>query len=365
MAVVSPNERQILASIWNHENLTRAALTARMEITQQSVHRLLSTLQTDGLVLFGPLVPPSYKGKPSPSLLLNPRFACTIGVSIDTDAAGVACMDFAGGHISRRIRIAELSVIEVLDRIDAVVDELLEISRFTRDDVLGIGFAISGFVVEGTRYNPPDPLAEWASIELGPYVADHFGIATWTENTANAAALAEAMFGAGRAYSDFIYLSFNYGLGAGVIVGGELLRGGHGNAGELSGMFTEDEAENRPALRSLVDMLREQGGTVRTIEDLTEACDPIVPAVTSWLDRVTPHHNRIVNVLASTVDPQAIVFGGQIPAKLADALIARTRFYSKPRHGIVRKMPNLVVSRLGTESAAIGAACLPLKSAVF
>ncbi len=81
-ALASHNERQMLSRLWLEPEETRASLTARMELTQQSVHRLLGALHQDGMILFGPLIPPRHKGKPSPRLLLNPRFGCALGVSL-------------------------------------------------------------------------------------------------------------------------------------------------------------------------------------------------------------------------------------------------------------------------------------------
>lgn len=363
--IVSGNERRLLSLVWRTPQIPRAALTKEIGLTQQSVHRLVGALHEDGLLLFGPLVPPEYKGKPSPALLLNPRFGCSLGVSVDTDVAGIACMDFAGGHVSRRISIAGLSRDRASDRIRDATSELLAASRFTEEDIIGLGFAISGFRMEGDRYNPPIPLAEWAEVPLAQYAADTFDIATWAENGANTAALCEAMFGAGHRFSDFAYLSFNYGFGAGFIVNGELLAGGFGNAGELGGMFDDHEMDVRPALQFLLGRLNAAGRSVSTIEDLSKDCDENDPVVRQWLDDVEPYHNRVINVLSSTMDPQAIILGGQMPKPIAEALIRRSRFFGKPRHGVYRQVPVLEISRLGTESSAIGAACLPLKECVF
>ena len=361
---VSANERRILATLWRAPDITRAELSAGLDLTQQSVHRLLAALAADGLVAIGPLVPPAWKGKPSPRLRLDAGYGCTFGISLDTDAVGVTCMDFAGRHVSRRLVGSGPSVDATLDLVDAVMDELSAEFGFGRDDVIGLGFAISGYLVEGTRYNPPDPLADWSGFDLAARVGERFGAAVWTENGANTAALCEAMFGAGGEFDDFVYVSYNYGLGAGIVVGGELLRGGHGNAGEVSGIFTAAEAAARPALGLLLDALIADGIDVRTIDDLA-ALAPNHPTVATWLERVAPQQSRLVNALAGTVDPEAIVLGGQISDELARALIECTEIYSVPRHGILRRMPTQRVSTLGTQTPAIGAACLPLKAVAF
>lgn len=364
-AVVSANERRIAAKLWQAPEQTRAALTTQMNLTQQSVHRLLTTLQDEGLILFGPLVPPKHKGKPSPQVLLNPRFGCAFGVSLDTDALGVTCMDFAGGHVTRQIAIDGDSIDIVLDRLDDAFAALLAQTRFTRADVMGIGFAISGYLMKNGRYNPPLPLAPWSEVDLARTVSDRFGLPCWTDNTANTAALSEAMFGLGRRYRDFAYLSFNYGFGAGIISDGDLHRGAFGNAGEISLIFNLDETDRRPALGVLLAHLRGQGLDVRSIADLDRLVDPMHPAVLDWVARVSPQMNRALNVLMAIVDPACIVFGGQIPRPLAQAFIDRAEFFARPRHGHINPLPDLAVTSISGPSASIGAACLPMRALAF
>ena len=362
---VSLNERAVLARIWSARGLTRSALQSQLDLTQQSIHRIIAQLDERGLVLVGDLEPPAYKGKPSPRLEINPRFACVAGISINTDSAGIALMDFSGGVQTQSIPIADLTLEEGLEQVGTAIQELRAAAEFTHDDMFGIGFAISGFAIEGTRYNAPEPLSHWSDIELGPLLADHFDLPVWTENGANTGAICEQMLGVGRDIDNFVYLSFNYGFGAGLIIDGRLARGGFGNAGELSGMFNSPEMPDRPALRGLLNTLQVNGVEVSTIFDLYHRFDPNWPGVAAWLDLVEPYHNRVVNVLSAVVDPEVIVFGGQIPRELADALIARTEYWGEARHGIRRRMPRLLVSEIGGETAAIGSAALALKKGFF
>lgn len=362
---VSGNERLVLSHVWRSRGLSRSALGARLDLTQQSVHRIIAQLAERGLLTLGDLEPPAYKGKPSPRLSIDPRFACVAGIAINTDSAGVALMDFAGGVQTRTLPIADLTLEEGLSRIGAAVADLRRSAGFGADDMFGVGFAIAGFVVEGTRYNPPEPLSHWSRVQLGPFLSEHFDLPVWTENGANTGAICEQMLGIGREIDNFVYLSFNYGFGGGIILDGRLARGAFGNAGELSGMFAPDEMADRPALRSLLETLKAHGVAVPTILDLSQRFEMTWPGVADWIDRVTPYYNRAVNVLSAVVDPEVIVLGGQIPRALAQALIARTEFWDRPRLGVRRRMPRLCVSEIGGETAAIGAAALALKKGFF
>ena len=69
------------------------------------------------------------------------------------------------------------------------------------------------------------------------------GVPVQAENEANLGALAELWEGAGRELRDFIYVSGELGVGAGIVVGGELFRGAHGFGGELGHVTVDPEGE--------------------------------------------------------------------------------------------------------------------------
>ncbi|MEM5476955.1 ROK family transcriptional regulator [Pacificibacter sp. AS14] len=363
--VVTQNERALLGEIWRNPGLPRSSLGASLELTQQSIHRLVAQLEARRLIQLGELCPPVYKGKPSPALHLNPLFGVSLGLSIDTDVAGLTLMRFDGSYDTSNIKIEDRSANKALNEIETAVDTLLANNNVKRTDIIGIGVAIAGFRIEGSRYSTPEPLSDWSSLQLAPFISDRFRLPVWTENGSNCSAVCELMLGVGRNVQNFVYLSFNYGLGAGVVLNSQLQTGGFGNAGEVSGMFTPQEMPHRPALKSLIEELRKDGLEVTMIEQLKDDFDPSLPSVQRWLDRVTPQHNRLINTLSAVIDPQSIVYGGQIPSALASSLIQRSVDFGETRHGVRRRRPEEVISRIEGNSAAIGAASLPLKHLFF
>jgi glucokinase len=97
-----------------------------------------------------------------------------------------------------------------------------------------IGVAAPGPVdrESGLLRNPPN-LPGWRDVPLAAVLGEAFAVPVRVENDANAAALAEHRFGAGRGTDDLVYLTMSTGIGGGVICGGRLLAGAHGFAGEL------------------------------------------------------------------------------------------------------------------------------------
>lgn len=100
-----------------------------------------------------------------------------------------------------------------------------------------IGIAAPGPVDRrtGILRNPPN-LPGWRDVPLAQALHEAFGVPVRIENDANAAALAEHRFGAGRGTDDMVYLTMSTGVGGGVVSGGRLIVGSNGFAGELGHM---------------------------------------------------------------------------------------------------------------------------------
>ncbi|MFB9949188.1 ROK family protein [Rhizobium puerariae] len=364
--VVSPNERSLLRLIWRHPGLSRSEVTNHTDLTQQSVYRIIDQLAERDIVSLGSPKPGLGRGQPSPTLRLNGRYAYSCGISVNTDVIGICLMDIAGNILGETsVTLREHTMAQSLDLVRRELAQLQSLNKLSESAFFGIGFAISGYHVGGTRYNAPLPLHEWSLIELGPLLADLFGKPVWVHNGANTSTVAESMFGVGRYIKHFAYLSFNYGFGGGLIGGGELLLGGNGNAGEFSGIYDEEENRRRPALQYLIERLNRNGVDVPSITYMRRNFDVNWPGVAEWVNEVVPAHNRLINAIAAIFDPQAIVYGGQVPTDLAQMLIDRTQNFSKPRYGVPHPWPKLIISEIGSDASAMGAAVIPFRSAFY
>ncbi|KQU89532.1 ROK family transcriptional regulator [Ensifer sp. Root31] len=365
-AVASQNERALLRVIWRNPGVSRTELTGLTDLAQQTIHRLLDQLAERGIVSLGSPKPGLGKGQPSPILTLEGRHAWTCGMSVNTDVIDVCLMDFAGQVLAEaNVQLREKTVAQALVRVLDWMHEQQEKLALSDERFFGVGLGIAGFHVSGTTFNASLPLHEWSLIELGPLLTSYFDRPVWALNGGKTGTIAEAMFGMGRYIKDFAYLSFNYGFGGGLICDGELLHGGNGNAGEFSQMYEDEEVNRRPALQIILEKLRSHGVDVPSITFLRKHFDPKWPGVTEWLDEVTPAYNRLVNAIWAVYDPKAIVFGGQIPPTLAQLMIERTQLFGKPRYGVWRASPKLIVSEVKPDAAAMGAAATPLKLTFF
>lgn len=149
-------------------------------------------------------------------------------MKIGIDIGGTKCAVVLGDEKSIRKKIAfqTTDLKNTLDRIISAVEEI------------GIGDAIGiscgGPLDEdaGVILSPPN-LPGWDRIPIKQLLSDRFGIPVFLCNDANACALAEWRYGAGKGTQNMIFLTFGTGMGAGLILDGHLYRGTNGMAGEV------------------------------------------------------------------------------------------------------------------------------------
>jgi glucokinase len=140
--------------------------------------------------------------------------------------AGVLNED--GVVVKRTVRpTAVQSQDALLQELDGAIEELLE------DDVSAIGVGLPSTIDQRVGRAVSSVNIPLAGIDFREHLTTRFGLPAAIENDANAAALAEHRFGAGRGSRHMVMLTLGTGVGGGLILNGELYRGAVGAAGEL------------------------------------------------------------------------------------------------------------------------------------
>ncbi len=159
---------------------------------------------------------------------------------IGIDIGGTKCAVTLGKYDGQKMEIADKRRFDtvgepksVLDRFYLEICAVLEKNSLSCGDIKAIGISCGGPLDPkgGVIMSPPN-LPGWDDIHVVKYFEEKTGIKTVLENDANACAVAEWKLGAGKGFSNVIFLTFGTGLGAGLILDGHLYSGTNGNAGE-------------------------------------------------------------------------------------------------------------------------------------
>ena len=362
----SLSERKVLSLILRNPGHTLADITRLSNFSQQSVSRLVKGLISKGMVETTERISTGRRGQPSIAAQLTGNYAYSFGVSIMTDCVTVSLMDFSGTVMEQQQHVLPtMTRRAVKAKLHQAIDGLVAKHLIDREKIIGVGVAISGYNLGGrSRYNTPPNLDEWALIDIDEILTEELDMPVWVENDGNVAALGESLIGIGRDYTNFAYLFIAAGIGGGIVINGEMMRGCNGNAGEI-GLIVPSNLYPRPMLDLLHQMVKDEGVKLDGISDMLEKFDPDWPGVDAWVEKTEPALSLVVSAIAAILDTEAIVLGGRIPKTLARNIITHLEIYDDARRAEPRAMPRILVSSFTGDSGATGAAMLPFHKYFF
>ena len=153
------------------------------------------------------------------------------------DIGGTKCALVLGdesGEVLQKVRFETTDKDTTLTRIFAEAEELIAQAESQGTPIKAIGVSCGGPLDSraGLIQSPPN-LPGWDNVPIVRMLTDRFGIPAALCNDANACALAEYRFGAGKGTKNMVFLTFGTGMGAGLVLDGRLYVGANDNAGEV------------------------------------------------------------------------------------------------------------------------------------
>jgi glucokinase len=313
----------------------------------------------------------------------------TIGIDVGGTkiAAGVVGTD---GRIGARTH-RDTPAGSVDETAKAICDAAAELIADHEVEAVGIGAA--GFVSSDRSTVLFAPNLAWRDEPLGTRVADVLEVPVVVENDANAAAWGEFAFGAAKDVEHMVCVTVGTGIGGGVVIDGELLRGAHGVAAELGHMRVvpgghrcgcgargcwEQYASGRALVRE--GRAQAEAGSLTAVQMLSvcgitapvELTGPMItmaatggdPCATELLDDLGRWLGEGLASIATLFDPSVIVIGGGVSAAKDLLLTSAERAFERnlPARSN-RPHPSFGLAELGNDAGLIGAADLARRPA--
>lgn len=362
------NRQSVLGQVRLAGKIGRAEIARALALTTQTVSNIIAELSADGmLVEMGRLT--VGRGLPAMQYALNPQGAYALGVEVRPDAIFAALLDLNGqAVVTERVTLMQTHPEVVLDHVTAIYARALSKVPGAQGRMLGAGIVMPGpFGVTGIAGMGSD-LAGWQEIDAEALFSEALGLSVIVSNDANAAAMAERINGVAQDIASFAYLYFGAGLGLGLVNGGQLVQGAHGNAGEIGHIRITGQTgtlEDGLSRLSVQRHLQSAGKIAQDIDALNTLFQQGDPDLLAWLQSACVALGHAVAIVENLFDPQTIVLGGAMPDAILDYLADNTPLpvlsVSNRPHD---PHPRLIRGASGRMTATMGAAALILNRAL-
>lgn len=271
---------------------------------------------------------------------------------------------------------------QAIQRVNLAAQSLLQKLNIKPQELIGIGIASPGplDISKGCVDGSPN-LPGWTGYSIEQGLSTFFNLPARIDNDANAAALGEYKFGAGKNKKNMVYLTVSTGIGGGVIVDGRLMRGANGNAAELGHLTLNINGPACPCGANGCFEMYASGTAIarRTREAIQAGGSSQILNLAGSLEEITTHHilaalqkddalaqkiwnetteylGRGLAVVINTFNPELIVVGGGVTAAgelLFKPVREKALRYAFPRLAAVC---SIVPAGLGSNVGVVGAA---------
>jgi glucokinase len=375
------NIETVFRAIGEHAPASRNDLVRLTGLSKPTVLALVAALEQEGLIRATRLAAePRGAGRRPVGYEHNPQAAYVIGVDVGGTKMAVAIADLSGG-IKAEIELGtsqgagDAVVRQVVDTVRAVARQ----AGIAWSAVDAIGIGTPGVQGPDGAIQMADNVPGLEGVKLVGVLRRSLRVPVLLENDVNLAALGELMAGAARGRGSFVLMSIGTGLGLGIVVNGQLVRGARGAAGEIAylpigGDLSSAAARRRGAFevaaagsgvtQIVVDELTMARKGARTSLDKNSTARDVYTAADAGdrlALRVVRRHAEIVSggvlAVAALIDPEVVVLGGGIGSN--PLMLAALRGEVDP----ITPWPVAMESaELGTRAGLIGAVHHALRS---
>nr|WP_206322558.1 ROK family transcriptional regulator [Streptomyces sp. HNM0575] len=365
------NLERVVRAVRMAGSLTQAEIARTTGLSAATVSNIVRELKESGTVQ---VTPTSAGGRRARAVSLSGDAGAVVGVDF-----GHSHLRVAVGNLAHQVLAEEAEPIDVdasaaegFDRAEQLVHRLIATTGIAREKLIGVGLGVPGpiDVVTG-ELGSTSILPGWSGTHPREELAARLGVPVYVDNDANLGALGEQVWGNGRGAADLAYIKVASGVGAGLVINGQIYRGPGGTAGEI-GHITLDESgpvcrcgnrgclETFTAARYVLPLLHSSHGTGLTmarVVQLAREGDPGCRRVVGDLGR---HIGSGVANLCNLLNPSRVVLGGDL-AEAGDVVLGPVRD-SVARYAIpsAARQLTIVPGTLGGRAEVLGALALVL-----
>ncbi|MEU3775568.1 ROK family transcriptional regulator [Streptomyces sp. NPDC032472] len=365
------NLERVVRAVRLAGSLTQAEIARSTGLSAATVSNIVRELKDGGTV---EVTDTSSGGRRARSVSLSGDAGIVIGVDF-----GHTHLRVAVGNLAHQVLAEESAPLDVdaswqdgFDRAEALVGQLIQTIGVGLEKVIGVGLGVPGPIdVESGTLGSTAILPGWSGINPRQELSQRLGVPVYVDNDANLGALGELVWGSGRGVKDLAYIKVASGVGAGLVINGQIYRGPGGTAGEI-GHITLDESgpvcrcgnrgclETFAAARYVLPLLQSTHGPELTMERVVELAREGDPGCRRVIADVGRHVGSGVANLCNVLNPSRVVLGGSL-AEAGELVLAPIR-ESVGRYAIpsAARQLSVLTGSLGARAEVLGALALVL-----
>ncbi len=378
------NRLQILHQLLLRKTSTRQELTQLTGLSNATVANLIAGMMEEGLVVETGTVA-SQGGRPTAILAVNASAGACVGVDVAETYIRFELYDLTLQNLAEyeiELPSTQKEPQEVVNMIVSGFDALLDRSGLSRDQVVGVGISIPGPFEHSTGVSVFAPSWGWRDVSLQSMLEKELNLPLYMDNPLKFNALAEAWFGAGQGVDTMAALVLGTGVGAGLVINGQLFRGASNTAGEWGhSVIVAGGRTCRCGNRGCLEAYVGAPGIIQTLveidpkstllfpEDQTHTISAIATAAEEGNNtaKAVVHQTAVylsagLSSLINILNPEQVILGSWVARLLGSVMLPELlELVEKQSLAQPYKSVQFTLSKMNRNPVSLGAATLVLE----
>ena len=326
------NATTLLHLLLKQDSTSRIDLSRMTGLTKTTISSIINEFIALGIVEESSTISTGNVGKSPTPLHIRTDAVYTVGAHLGRQKVKTVLMDARMNIISREkgLSYEKSGPKSVLKNLFTSIDDIMKEAEKRKLKIGAIGIGVPGPLdaQTGVVRHPPK-FKGWKDVPLGKIVYERYKLPVWIENDANVGVLAEKWHGGGKDLKNFVYVSVNEGIGAGVVINEELYQGAYDYVGEIGHTLFYDHGKFRylediSGVDILIKKARSRGLNIENIKEISnllqkndKVTKSIVKQLATWIGAT------VINII-HIIGPEVVFIGGKM-AVLGDDLIQPIR----------------------------------------
>lgn len=367
------NRANILKLVKQREELTKLELAEALKLSIPTITANINQMLEEGLVETAGMGS-STGGRKPVMVRLVPDALYAVGVNIAPDRVELLLMNLHGDSLAHSAFPFEKDIrfSEILLRVEAEIEALLQGAGAPREKVAGVGISLPGLVDEDRLILEYAPNIGVKDFDFARF-QERLGLKLFIENEANVAAYAEIETGKTAAMRNVVCVSITDGVGTGIIIDQHIYKSSRKKAGEFGHMRVTGEDiqcncgrtgcwELIASKKALLKYYSEATGRrAASLEAVFDAAHLETPEVQGALEKyIDGLFIGIENIILG-LNPEYVIIGGELGRYGKPLLDLMNRPNHMKSNFVEYEGSKVVFSELGDQGSLIGAALLPFE----